>query len=83
MVSIDHRLLPLENAAQLAGLVDQLREQNPNTLFLSAGDNIGASTFVVNGRIVPAAETDRACGPMCPPRCPVIVTSSSDRGDRR
>jgi 5'-nucleotidase len=33
-------------AAQLAGLVDQLREQNPNTLFLSAGDNIGASTFV-------------------------------------
>ncbi|MBB4909709.1 ExeM/NucH family extracellular endonuclease [Actinophytocola algeriensis] len=33
-------------AAQLAGLVGQLREQNPNTLFLSAGDNIGASTFV-------------------------------------
>ncbi|MFC4855303.1 ExeM/NucH family extracellular endonuclease [Actinophytocola glycyrrhizae] len=33
-------------AAQLAGLVDQLREENPNTLFLSAGDNIGASTFV-------------------------------------
>jgi 5'-nucleotidase len=33
-------------AAQLAGLVDQLRAQNPNTLFLSAGDNIGASTFV-------------------------------------
>ncbi|GAB1515965.1 ExeM/NucH family extracellular endonuclease [Actinophytocola sp. KF-1] len=33
-------------AAQLAGLVNQLREQNPNTLFLSAGDNIGASTFV-------------------------------------
>ncbi len=33
-------------AAQLAGLVDQLREENPNTLFVSAGDNIGASTFV-------------------------------------
>lgn len=33
-------------AAQLAGLVDQLRGQNPNTLFLSAGDNIGASTFI-------------------------------------
>ncbi|MFC5288889.1 ExeM/NucH family extracellular endonuclease [Actinokineospora guangxiensis] len=33
-------------AAQLAGLIDQLRGQNPNTLFLSAGDNIGASTFV-------------------------------------
>jgi 5'-nucleotidase len=33
-------------AAQLAGLVGQLREQNPNTLFLSAGDNIGASTFI-------------------------------------
>jgi 5'-nucleotidase len=26
--------------------VNQLRGQNPNTLFLSAGDNIGASTFV-------------------------------------
>jgi 5'-nucleotidase len=33
-------------AAQLAGLVDQLRAENPNTLFLSAGDNIGASTFI-------------------------------------
>ncbi|MFL6124371.1 ExeM/NucH family extracellular endonuclease [Actinophytocola sp.] len=37
---------PVGGAAQLAGLVDQLRGQNPNTLFLSAGDNIGASTFV-------------------------------------
>ncbi|MGB3444090.1 MAG: ExeM/NucH family extracellular endonuclease [Actinophytocola sp.] len=33
-------------AAQLAGLVNQLRDENPNTLFLSAGDNIGASTFI-------------------------------------
>ena len=33
-------------AAQLAGLVDQLRAENPNTLFVSAGDNIGASTFI-------------------------------------
>jgi 2',3'-cyclic-nucleotide 2'-phosphodiesterase (5'-nucleotidase family) len=33
-------------AAQLAGLVDQLRATNPNTAFLSGGDNIGASTFV-------------------------------------
>ena len=33
-------------AAQLAGLVDQLRATNPNTGFVSAGDNIGASTFV-------------------------------------
>jgi 5'-nucleotidase len=37
---------PVGGAAQLAGLVDQLRGQNPNTLFLSAGDNIGASTFI-------------------------------------
>ena len=37
---------PIGGAAQLAGLVDQLRAQNPNTVFLSAGDNIGASTFV-------------------------------------
>ncbi|MFJ8583018.1 5'-nucleotidase C-terminal domain-containing protein, partial [Micromonospora sp. NPDC093277] len=29
-----------------AGLVGQLRAQNPNTAFISAGDNIGASTFV-------------------------------------
>lgn len=33
-------------AAQLGGLVNQLRAENPNTLFLSAGDNIGASTFI-------------------------------------
>ncbi len=32
-------------AAVLAGAVDQLRGENPNTLFVSAGDNIGASTF--------------------------------------
>lgn len=32
-------------AAVLAGAVDELRAQNPNTLFVSAGDNIGASTF--------------------------------------
>lgn len=32
-------------AAVLAGAVTQLRSKNPNTLFLSAGDNIGASTF--------------------------------------
>ena len=37
---------PVGGAAQLAGLVNQLRGQNPNTLFLSAGDNIGASTFI-------------------------------------
>jgi 5'-nucleotidase len=33
-------------AAQLAGLVDQLRAANPNTAWISAGDNIGASTFI-------------------------------------
>ncbi|MGQ3382610.1 5'-nucleotidase C-terminal domain-containing protein [Glutamicibacter sp. TV12E] len=32
-------------AAVLAGAVDQLRAENENTLFVSAGDNIGASTF--------------------------------------
>lgn len=32
-------------AAVLAGAVDMLRAANPNTLFVSAGDNIGASTF--------------------------------------
>ena len=33
-------------AAVLAGAVASFRDANPNTLFLSAGDNIGASTFV-------------------------------------
>ncbi|MEV0804879.1 ExeM/NucH family extracellular endonuclease [Micromonospora sp. NPDC050200] len=37
---------PVGGAAQLAGLVGQLRSQNPNTTFVSAGDNIGASTFI-------------------------------------
>ncbi|WP_241825464.1 ExeM/NucH family extracellular endonuclease [Micromonospora sp. CB01531] len=37
---------PVGGAAQLAGLVSQLRAQNPNTAFVSAGDNIGASTFI-------------------------------------
>ncbi len=32
-------------AAVLAGAVDAFEAQNPNTLFVSAGDNIGASTF--------------------------------------
>ncbi|WP_240607227.1 choice-of-anchor I family protein [Cryobacterium aureum] len=32
-------------AAVLAGAVAQLKSENPNTLFVSAGDNIGASTF--------------------------------------
>ncbi|MGK5679743.1 ExeM/NucH family extracellular endonuclease [Actinoplanes sp. URMC 104] len=33
-------------AAQLVGMVDQLRTANPNTAWVSAGDNIGASTFI-------------------------------------
>ncbi|WP_328464788.1 ExeM/NucH family extracellular endonuclease [Actinoplanes sp. NBC_00393] len=33
-------------AAQLVGMVDQLRAANPNTAWISAGDNIGASTFI-------------------------------------
>src|SRR5450756_413959 len=32
-------------AAVLAGAVEQLRAENPNTVFASAGDLIGASTF--------------------------------------
>ena len=32
-------------AAVLAGAVDDFRAANPNTLFVSAGDNVGASTF--------------------------------------
>ncbi|MFI8410878.1 choice-of-anchor I family protein [Paeniglutamicibacter gangotriensis] len=32
-------------AAVLGGAVKELKEENPNTLFVSAGDNIGASTF--------------------------------------
>ena len=34
-----------ESASVLACTVDGYREQNPNTIFASAGDNIGASTF--------------------------------------
>ncbi|HNP15216.1 MAG TPA: 5'-nucleotidase C-terminal domain-containing protein [Terrimesophilobacter sp.] len=32
-------------AAVLGGMVDSYRAANPNTLFVAAGDNIGASTF--------------------------------------
>ncbi|MPZ81587.1 MAG: ExeM/NucH family extracellular endonuclease [Actinophytocola sp.] len=37
---------PIGGAAQLAGLVGAQRQENPNTLLLSGGDNIGASTFI-------------------------------------
>lgn len=36
---------PAAGAAVLAGAVESFRAANPNTLFVSAGDNIGASTF--------------------------------------
>lgn len=36
---------PAAGAAVLGGMVDAYRAENPNTLFVSAGDNIGASTF--------------------------------------
>jgi 5'-nucleotidase len=36
---------PAAGAAVLGGMVDSYRTANPNTLFVSAGDNIGASTF--------------------------------------
>jgi 5'-nucleotidase len=36
---------PAAGAAVLGGMVKSYRAANPNTLFVSAGDNIGASTF--------------------------------------
>ncbi|WP_337060236.1 bifunctional metallophosphatase/5'-nucleotidase [Kineococcus sp. G2] len=36
---------PIGGAAQLAGALDALRAQQPNTVAVSVGDNIGASTF--------------------------------------
>ena len=36
---------PVAGAAAMAGTVNQFRAANPNTLFVSSGDNIGASTF--------------------------------------
>ncbi|MFD0483558.1 5'-nucleotidase C-terminal domain-containing protein [Kineococcus sp. GCM10028916] len=36
---------PVGGAAQLAGALDVMRAQNPNTIVVSAGDNVGASTF--------------------------------------
>jgi 5'-nucleotidase len=35
----------IAGAAVLAGAVKSVEDENPNTLFVSAGDNIGASTF--------------------------------------
>jgi 5'-nucleotidase len=36
---------PVGGAAQLAGVFDAMRAKNPNTVVVSAGDNVGASTF--------------------------------------
>ncbi len=36
---------PSAGAAVLAGAVDSFRAANPNTVFVAAGDNIGATTF--------------------------------------
>ena len=36
---------PAAGAAVIGGMVDSYEAANPNTLFVSAGDNIGASTF--------------------------------------
>ncbi|MDQ7993863.1 MAG: bifunctional metallophosphatase/5'-nucleotidase, partial [Propionicimonas sp.] len=36
---------PNQLAGTMVGKVNQLRAQNPNTVFVSSGDNIGASTF--------------------------------------
>lgn len=40
--------LPIGGVEQLAGAVAELTAENPNTLFVSGGDNIGASTFTSN-----------------------------------
>ncbi|GAA0911232.1 hypothetical protein Vau01_064000 [Virgisporangium aurantiacum] len=37
---------PVGGAAQMAGMIKQLRGENPQTVVLAAGDNIGASTFI-------------------------------------
>ncbi|WP_432827586.1 bifunctional metallophosphatase/5'-nucleotidase [Dactylosporangium sp. CA-092794] len=37
---------PIGGAAQLAGMIAAVRQANPDTLVVSAGDNIGASPFV-------------------------------------
>ncbi|MEV0394525.1 bifunctional metallophosphatase/5'-nucleotidase [Polymorphospora rubra] len=37
---------PVGGAAQLAGMINAKRAENPNTLVVSAGDNIGASPFI-------------------------------------
>ncbi|BCJ65037.1 bifunctional metallophosphatase/5'-nucleotidase [Polymorphospora rubra] len=37
---------PVGGAAQLAGMINSKRAENPNTLVVSAGDNIGASPFI-------------------------------------
>jgi 5'-nucleotidase len=39
---------PIGGAVQLAAAVDALTAENPDTVFASAGDNIGASTFTSN-----------------------------------
>ncbi|WP_432565326.1 bifunctional metallophosphatase/5'-nucleotidase [Kineococcus sp. SYSU DK003] len=36
---------PIGGAAQLAGALDAMRAQNENTVVVSVGDNVGASTF--------------------------------------
>ncbi|MBF4579522.1 bifunctional metallophosphatase/5'-nucleotidase [Frigoribacterium sp. VKM Ac-2530] len=36
---------PVAGAAAMAGTVNQFRAANPSTMFVSSGDNIGASTF--------------------------------------
>ncbi|GAA0300926.1 bifunctional UDP-sugar hydrolase/5'-nucleotidase [Kineococcus aurantiacus] len=36
---------PVGGAAQLAGVFDAMRAKNPDTLVVSVGDNVGASTF--------------------------------------
>lgn len=36
---------PVAGAAVLACTVEEIRAENPNTLFVSAGDDVGASTF--------------------------------------
>ncbi len=66
---------PIGGAAQLAGVFDAMRAKNPNTVVVSAGDNIGASTFT--SFIQQDAPTIAALNAMGWPSRPPGTTSST------
>src|SRR5450756_2533710 len=66
-------------AAVLAGAVEQLRVENPNTVFAAAGDLIGASTFesfIAHDK--PTIDALNAAGL----QASAVATTSSTRGTR-